>query len=70
MSRSLTMQEPYKKQLEGMLMTHVAPLFASPHGHLRAKAAWVRMPHYSRYQSARFHHCSESSPSTIVQDEV
>ncbi len=24
-----------------MLMTHVAPLFRSPHGHLRAKAAWV-----------------------------
>lgn len=24
-----------------MLMTHVAPLFQSPHGHLRAKAAWV-----------------------------
>lgn len=24
-----------------MLMTHVAPLFQSPAGHLRAKAAWV-----------------------------
>ena len=36
-----TIQDGYKKSLEGMLMTHVLPLFQSPHGHLRAKAAWV-----------------------------
>ena len=36
-----TMQDSYKKSLEGMLMTHVLPLFQSSHGHLRAKAAWV-----------------------------
>ena len=35
------MQDSYKKSLEGMLMTHVLPLFQSSHGHLRAKAAWV-----------------------------
>ncbi len=34
-------QDPYRKELEGMLMTHVAPLFGSPAGHLRAKAAWL-----------------------------
>lgn len=32
---------PYKDQTETMLMTYVAPCFSSPHGHLRAKAAWV-----------------------------
>jgi hypothetical protein len=36
-----SMQDNYKKSLEGMLMTHVLPLFQSSHGHLRAKAAWV-----------------------------
>ena len=30
----------YKEQLEPMLATHVLPAFASPHGHVRAKAAW------------------------------
>ena len=34
-------QASYKGQLEAMLVAHVAPLFASPHGHLRAKAAWL-----------------------------
>ncbi|KAG0567157.1 hypothetical protein KC19_7G115500 [Ceratodon purpureus] len=33
--------EPYKSQLEHMLVTHVYPEFSSPAGHLRAKAAWV-----------------------------
>lgn len=32
---------PYKVQVETMLVTQVAPCFASPHGHLRSKAAWV-----------------------------
>lgn len=31
----------YRGQLEPMLLAHVAPLFASSHGHLRAKAAWL-----------------------------
>ncbi len=34
-------QEPYKRQLEPMLVQYVLPTFASPAGHLRAKAAWV-----------------------------
>jgi hypothetical protein len=34
-------QSPYKEQLEVMLLQYVVPCFSSPHGHLRAKAAWV-----------------------------
>lgn len=34
-------QDPYRSQIEGMLSTHVLPTFASAHGHLRAKAAWL-----------------------------
>ena len=34
-------QEPYKQQLEPMLVRYVLPTFGSPAGHLRAKAAWV-----------------------------
>lgn len=34
-------QAEYKTQLEGMLATHVAPLFFSAHAHLRAKACWL-----------------------------
>ncbi|BAT93510.1 Importin beta-like [Vigna angularis] len=33
--------EPYKSELEHMLVQHVFPEFSSPVGHLRAKAAWV-----------------------------
>ncbi|KAG6514489.1 hypothetical protein ZIOFF_024849 [Zingiber officinale] len=33
--------EPYKLELERMLIQHVLPEFTSPVGHLRAKAAWV-----------------------------
>ncbi|KAF6165461.1 hypothetical protein GIB67_028020 [Kingdonia uniflora] len=33
--------EPYKSELEHMLVQHVFPEFISPAGHLRAKAAWV-----------------------------
>ncbi|XP_058102570.1 importin beta-like SAD2 isoform X2 [Magnolia sinica] len=33
--------EPYKSELERMLVQHVFPEFSSPAGHLRAKAAWV-----------------------------
>jgi len=41
LSDVLKSKSPYKEQLETMLMTHVLPCFASPHGHLRSKAAWV-----------------------------
>eukprot|EP00887_Chlorella_sp_A99_P003658 scaffold7.g3658.t1 len=37
----LKQKRPYSGQLEPMLLQHVVPLFASPHGHLRAKAAWL-----------------------------
>ncbi|KAK6930635.1 Importin-beta, N-terminal domain [Dillenia turbinata] len=37
----LKQTEPYKSELEHMLMQHVFPEFSSPVGHLRAKAAWV-----------------------------
>ncbi|XP_035547544.1 importin beta-like SAD2 isoform X2 [Juglans regia] len=37
----LKQTEPYKSQLERMLVQHVFPEFSSPFGHLRAKAAWV-----------------------------
>ncbi|KAL5542858.1 hypothetical protein UlMin_010568 [Ulmus minor] len=37
----LKQTEPYKSQLEQVLVQHVFPEFNSPVGHLRAKAAWV-----------------------------
>ncbi|KAK9159720.1 hypothetical protein Syun_006061 [Stephania yunnanensis] len=37
----LKQAEPYKGELENMLVQHVFPEFSSPVGHLRAKAAWV-----------------------------
>ncbi|KAL8509724.1 hypothetical protein ACS0TY_016800 [Phlomoides rotata] len=37
----LKQTEPYKSELEPMLVRHVFPEFSSPVGHLRAKAAWV-----------------------------
>ncbi|MFS8034675.1 putative importin-beta domain, armadillo-like helical, exportin-2, central domain-containing protein [Helianthus anomalus] len=37
----LKQTEPYKSELEPMLVQHVFPEFVSPVGHLRAKAAWV-----------------------------
>ena len=37
----LSLQAPYKNQLEGLLLNNVMPCFDSPYGHLRAKACWV-----------------------------
>ncbi|XP_010999999.1 PREDICTED: probable importin-7 homolog isoform X1 [Populus euphratica] len=37
----LKQTDPYKSELERMLVQHVFPEFSSPVGHLRAKAAWV-----------------------------
>ena len=34
-------QDPYKQQLEPMLLQYVMPAFESKCGHLRAKACWV-----------------------------
>ncbi|CAE6023879.1 unnamed protein product [Arabidopsis arenosa] len=37
----LKQTDPYKSELERMLVQHIFPDFSSPVGHLRAKAAWV-----------------------------
>ncbi|KAG9141479.1 hypothetical protein Leryth_001925 [Lithospermum erythrorhizon] len=37
----LKQTDPYKSELERMLVQHVFPEFSNPVGHLRAKAAWV-----------------------------
>ncbi|KAI3763994.1 hypothetical protein L2E82_13994 [Cichorium intybus] len=37
----LKQTDPYKSELEHMLVQHVFPEFNSPVGHIRAKAAWV-----------------------------
>ncbi|GJW45165.1 importin beta-like SAD2 [Tanacetum coccineum] len=37
----LKQTEPYKSELECMLVQHVFPEFNSPNGHIIAKAAWV-----------------------------
>ncbi|XP_048630675.1 importin beta-like SAD2 isoform X2 [Brassica napus] len=37
----LKQTDPYKSELEHMLVQHIFPEFNSPAGHLRAKAAWV-----------------------------
>ncbi|XP_057960269.1 importin beta-like SAD2 [Malania oleifera] len=37
----LKQTDPYRSELEHMLVQHVFPEFRSPVGHLRAKAAWV-----------------------------
>ncbi|KAK4804484.1 hypothetical protein SAY86_004301 [Trapa natans] len=41
LSDKLKRTEPYKAELEQMLVQHVFPEFTSPLGHLRARAAWV-----------------------------
>ena len=41
LSDKLKSSTRYAQQLEPMILHHVLPEFQSPHGHLRAKAAWV-----------------------------
>eukprot|EP00879_Flechtneria_rotunda_P022091 GHRR01023309.1.p1 GENE.GHRR01023309.1~~GHRR01023309.1.p1 ORF type:complete len:1020 (+),score=395.54 GHRR01023309.1:417-3476(+) len=41
LSNTLKARDPYRSQLEALLQAHVLPAFASAHGHLRAKAAWL-----------------------------
>lgn len=41
LSEKLAKTEPYKAQLEHMLVTYVLPEFKNPLGHIRAKACWV-----------------------------
>ncbi|KAL7608990.1 importin beta-like SAD2 isoform X1 [Lactuca sativa] len=52
----LKQTEPYKSELEPMLVQHVFPEFASPVGHLRAKAAWV---------AGQYAHISFSDPNNF-----
>ena len=42
----------YRAQLEPMILNHILPEFQSPHGHLRAKAAWV----CGQYADIEFEH--------------
>uniref|UniRef100_T1HBP5 Importin N-terminal domain-containing protein n=1 Tax=Rhodnius prolixus TaxID=13249 RepID=T1HBP5_RHOPR len=43
-------KKPYKEQMEQMLVQYVFPEYASPHGHMRARACWVM--HY--YNEMKF----------------
>ncbi|XP_047333919.1 importin beta-like SAD2 [Impatiens glandulifera] len=52
----LKQTEPYKSELERMLVQHVFPEFKSPVGHLRAKAAWV---------AGQYAHINFSVPNTF-----
>ncbi|KAL4376405.1 hypothetical protein GQ457_02G042770 [Hibiscus cannabinus] len=54
----LKQTEPYKSELEHMLMQHVFPEFRSPVGHLRAKAAWV---------AGQYAHVNFSDQNTFCQ---
>ncbi|CAA3022080.1 importin beta-like SAD2 [Olea europaea subsp. europaea] len=52
----LKQTDPYKSELERMLVQHVFPEFSSPVGHLRAKAAWV---------SGQYAHVNFSDPNNF-----
>ncbi|KAJ4762367.1 Importin beta-like SAD2 [Rhynchospora pubera] len=54
----LKQTEPYKSELERMLVQHVFPEFACPVGHLRAKAAWV---------AGQYAHINFSDPSNFTK---
>ncbi|XVE81091.1 hypothetical protein DITRI_Ditri15bG0035500 [Diplodiscus trichospermus] len=54
----LKQTDPYKSELEHMLMQHVFPEFRSPVGHLRAKAAWV---------AGQYAHINFSDPNNFRQ---
>lgn len=54
----LKQSEPYKSELERMLVQHVFPEFSSPVGHLRAKAAWV---------AGQYAHINFSDPNNFLK---
>ncbi|XP_050375236.1 importin beta-like SAD2 isoform X1 [Argentina anserina] len=54
----LKQTEPYKSELERMLVQHVFPEFSSPVGHLRAKAAWV---------AGQYAHINFSDPNNFLK---
>nr|CAB3446583.1 unnamed protein product [Digitaria exilis] len=54
----LKQTDPYKSELERMLVQHVFPEFSSSVGHLRAKAAWV---------AGQYAHINFSDPNNFRQ---
>jgi hypothetical protein len=54
----LKQTDPYKSELERMLVQHVFPEFSSRVGHLRAKAAWV---------AGQYAHINFSDPNNFRQ---
>ncbi|KAJ3675691.1 hypothetical protein LUZ60_004733 [Juncus effusus] len=54
----LKQTDPYKAELERMLVQHVFPEFTCPVGHLRAKAAWV---------AGQYAHINFSDPSNFTK---
>ncbi|KAB2600365.1 importin-7-like protein [Pyrus ussuriensis x Pyrus communis] len=68
----LKQTEPYKSELERMLVQHVFPEFSSPVGHLRAKAAWVagQYAHISFSDSNNFRKALHSVVSGMRDPEL
>lgn len=68
----LKQTEPYKSELENMLVQHVFPEFSSPIGHLRAKVSFLFYLHcnllsvillnISPSPNARLHGLQDSTP--------
>lgn len=48
----LKQSEPYKSELERMLVQHVFPEFSSPVGHLRAKVCYIKFLLFCFYASS------------------
>ncbi|XP_010542760.1 PREDICTED: importin beta-like SAD2 isoform X1 [Tarenaya hassleriana] len=68
----LKQTEPYKSELEHMLVQHVFPEFSSPVGHLRAKAAWVagQYAHISFSDQNNFHKALHSVVSGLRDPDL
>ncbi|KAE8673868.1 Importin beta-like SAD2 [Hibiscus syriacus] len=68
----LKQTEPYKSELEHMLMQHVFPEFRSPVGHLRAKAAWVagQYAHVNFFDQNNFRQALHSIVSALRDPEL
>ncbi|KAD0994770.1 hypothetical protein E3N88_43444 [Mikania micrantha] len=56
----LKQTEPYKSELEPMLVQHVFPEFASPVGHLRAKASFI-----AAWVAGQYAHINFSDPNNF-----
>ncbi|XVE84540.1 hypothetical protein DITRI_Ditri17bG0021400 [Diplodiscus trichospermus] len=68
----LKQTEPYKSELEHMLIQHVFPEFCSPVGHLRAKAAWVagQYAHINFSDQNNFRHVLHSVVSGLRDPDL